>query len=343
MTAEIKSSIAVIVVNYGTADLSIEAVESVLAHQHGGHPVEVHLVDNASPGDDAARFAQAHDERGWGDRVTLWLERENHGFGRGNNVALHALAQRETPPDYFFLLNPDATLNNEALAVLSDFMDARPGAMVAGARIERPDGRPVQAVFRFPDTRSEFASAVCFGPITRLFEHPAFSTADGPIQVDWVSGAAVMFRFATARDVGFFDPDFFLYFEETELIWRMHQQGEVWFVPDAVIGHIAGAATGMQEGRHRTKAQPGYWYDSWRLYFAKTRGVGGARRAALARYLGTGMNAVLRGLTGKSPDAPTGFWKDFTGHVMRPLFGGDPLEARPDGRTLKADWLRKSR
>ena len=45
--------IAVIVVNYGTADLAIEAVESVLARDHGGRTVRVHLVDNASPGEDA--------------------------------------------------------------------------------------------------------------------------------------------------------------------------------------------------------------------------------------------------------------------------------------------------
>jgi N-acetylglucosaminyl-diphospho-decaprenol L-rhamnosyltransferase len=42
--------IAVIIVNYGTPDLAIEAVESVRARLHGGRRVEVHLVDNASPG-----------------------------------------------------------------------------------------------------------------------------------------------------------------------------------------------------------------------------------------------------------------------------------------------------
>ncbi|WP_164881840.1 glycosyltransferase family 2 protein [Paenirhodobacter populi] len=344
MTTESKSSIAVIVVNYGTADLSIDAVESVLARQHEGHPVEVHLVDNASPGDDAARFAQAHAERGWGERVTLWLERENHGFGRGNNVVIQALAARAAPPDYFFLLNPDASLENEALAILADFMDTRPQVQAAGARIERPNGSPVAAAFRFPGAGSEFGSTVSFGPVTRLFaRYQVAMPADLPRQqVDWVSGAAVMFRLAAVQKAGFFDPDFFLYFEETELMWRLHAQGgEVWFLPEARVGHEAGAATGMQGGRHRSKAQPGYWYDSWRLYHVKTRGVGAARRIALLKFLAGGLNFTLRRLTGRAPNLPLNFRKDFTAHVLKPLFGGEPGLARPDGKTPKAVWLQR--
>ena len=48
--------ISVIIVNYGTAALTIAAVESVLARRHGGRRVDIHVVDNASPGDDAARL-----------------------------------------------------------------------------------------------------------------------------------------------------------------------------------------------------------------------------------------------------------------------------------------------
>lgn len=346
MTAEQKSRIAVIVVNYATAELAIAAVESVLAHHHDGHPVEVHLVDNASPGDDAARIARAHAEGHWGDRVTLWLENENHGFGRGNNVVLKALAARADPPDYAFLLNPDASLANEALAILADAMDAQPQISAAGAAIERPDVGRVTAAFRFPSAASEFAAAVGIRPISRWFDGTEVALPKtlprGP--VDWVSGAAVMFRISAVREAGFFDPDFFLYYEETELLWRLHAQGgAVWFVPEARIGHVAGAATGMQEGKRRNRAQPGYWYDSWRLYYVKTLGVGGARRVALAKYLGAGLNATIRTLTGRKPDAAENFGPDFRQYVLKPLFFGDPLEARPDGRTPKAAWLQRGR
>ncbi|MFC3060255.1 glycosyltransferase family 2 protein [Paenirhodobacter populi] len=329
MTAENKSGIAVIVVNYGTADLSIAAVESVLARQHGGHPVEVHLVDNASPGDDAARFARAHDEKGWGGRVTLWLEGTNHGFGRGNNVVIYALMQRPresgAAPDYVFLLNPDAMLENEALAILADRLDADPGAGAAGAGIALPSGKPVTAAFRFPSATSEFVQAVAFGPVARVFanrivalppDHP-----DGP--VDWVAGAAVMFRMSVLRQLNGFDPDFFLYYEEVELMHRIRQAGhEILYVPGARVLHAEGAATDQKSHRPERRPRPSYWYRSWMLYYLKTAGRGGAIAAGAAWIAGALINLPLSALRGRGPSMPLNFLRDFPRQVMVPLLTG---------------------
>ena len=56
--------IAVIIVNYNAADLAVAAVESVRARGHGGHQVDIHLVDNASPDGDGAVFAETARARG---------------------------------------------------------------------------------------------------------------------------------------------------------------------------------------------------------------------------------------------------------------------------------------
>lgn len=321
------SSIAVIVVNYGTPDLAIAAVDSVLTRQHGGHPIEVHLLDNASPGDDAARFAAAHAERGWGGRVTLWPEVENHGFGRGNNVVIKALAARPVPPDYIFLLNPDAMLENEALAILADRLDAAPQAAVAGAGIALPLGQPVTAAFRFPSARSEFAQAINFGPVSRIFRDrlvplPA-DHADGP--VDWVAGAAVMMRLSVVTSLGGFDPDFFLYYEEVELMHRIRRAGhQILYVPAARVLHAEGAATDVKSGQTMRKARPSYWYDSWRLYYLKTAGRGGAIRAGLGWMAGAALNAPLALIRRQRLRAPRNFFGDFSRQVMWPLLTGGP-------------------
>lgn len=322
------SRIAVIVVNYGTPDLAIAAVESVLARQHGGHPVEVHLVDNASPGGDAAVFSAAHAERGWADRVTLWPETENHGFGRGNNVVISALAARPVPPDYVFLLNPDAELQNEALAILADRLDATPQAAVAGAGIALPSGQPVTAAFRFPSARSEFAQAVNFGPVSRMFRDrlvplPA-DHADGP--VDWVSGAAVMIRLPVVASLRGFDPDFFLYYEEVELMHRIRKAGhQILYVPAARVIHAEGAATDVKSRQSVRKPRPSYWYASWRLYYLKTAGRGGAILAGLGWMAGAALNAPLALVRGHRPRAPRNFFGDFSRQVMWPLLTGKPM------------------
>lgn len=319
------SRIAVVIVNYGTADLATAAVDSVLARDHGSYQVEVHLLDNASPGNDAAALADAHALRGWGDRVRLWPERENHGFGRGNNVVLQALAKASEPPCYVFLLNPDAQLQNEAIAILAGRLDKAPQAAAAGAGITLPSGLPVTAAFRFPSMRSEFAQAVNFGPLSRMFrdrlvplpaDHP-----EGP--VDWVAGAAVMMRFSVLRDLGGFDPDFFLYYEEVELMFRMRKSGhEILYVPEARVQHVEGAATDVKSGAPVRDRKPAYWYDSWRNYYLKTRGRPGAIATGLAWLTGAALNVPLALLRRQQQRTPKRFFGDFSRLVMRPLLFG---------------------
>ena len=149
LSKDTTADVSVIIVNYGTAVLALEAVASVL--DQGNRLREVHLVDNASPGNDAEMMAQAIAERGWGGRVRLHAERTNHGFGRGNNLVLEQLANQATPPDKVFLLNPDARLDNAAIDILATFLDAHARVGAAGARIEKPGQVPVTAAFRFPE------------------------------------------------------------------------------------------------------------------------------------------------------------------------------------------------
>ena len=314
--------IAVIVVNYGTAALSIKAVQSVLARQHGNRSVCVHVVDNASPGADAAALSRAHKENGWGDAVTLWLETENHGFGRGNNVALDVLRGQETPPDAVFLLNPDAQLENDAIDILARALEANPKAAAAGSQVCRPDGTPVTAAFRFPGPINEVVRITNLSVLWRLArprlaylppEHPA-----GP--VDWVSGSSVMFRFAALQKTGFFDPGFFLYYEEVDLMRRLGRAGwGVLFVPQAQVLHEEGSATGLlkrQEGRQR---DPAYMYQSWAHYFERAYGRAGALAIAASMWGAACVNVLHRRLRGHEPSLPSHFFADHWRYVLRPL------------------------
>lgn len=335
--SSVTAEISVIIVNYGTAALTIEAVQSVLDHRHGGRAVDVHVVDNASPENSGPLLAEAHAARGWGERVVLYLEAENHGFGRGNNVALRALAARAVPPRLVMALNPDARLKTETIDALATFIEANPRIGLVGCGIDRPEGGAVPAVFRFPNIRGEFSGALGFGPVSRLFgRYLTAGPANPPTgPVEWVSGAAFMARLPALEEAGFFDPDYFLYFEESDLMARLTRLGwEIWHLSGVSIEHVAGAATGMQAGRHKSRAQPGYWYDSWRLYFVKNRGPWYARAAALARLSGWALNVPLQALRGRPPAGPRHFLRDFSRHVLGPLLrpgGGSDLSAPMPG------------
>ncbi len=316
--------VAVIVVNYDTADLAVAAVESVISREHGGRLVEVHLVDNASPHGDATWLEREIADRGWTDRVTLYRERQNHGFGRGNNLVLRRLAARSEPPTYVFLLNPDARLRNEAIAILADFLDEHPEAAAAGCRTEAVDGEPIASAFNFPTIVATFSGALALGPVSRLLGRwevplpPAIPTSI----VDWVAGAAVMLRLSSVQRAGLFDPAYFLYFEEVDLMRRISCQNEtVWYVAEAHAAHMRGAATNVRSGGSARRSMPRYWYESWSHYFLKSHGRAGALLAALAWYAGALGNAVLSLPLRRTPAAPLQFYSDFWSFAVRPLLG----------------------
>lgn len=324
--------IAVIIVNYNAAELAIAAVESVRARSHPGHEVGIHLVDNASPAGDGAVFAETAQSRGWGDGVALHLESENHGFGRGNNLVLRKLAAGDDPPDYVFLLNPDAQLENEAIAILADFLDGHPKAAMAGAQARNPGGEaPVPAAFRFPGAASHFAAALNFGPVARLMRGSQVALG-GDLdtrRVDWVSGAAVLARFDVWRDLGFFDPAYFLYYEEVDLMRRAARAGwECWHVAEARIIHVEGASTDVRSARAERVRRPAYWYESWRHYFRSNHGRAGAIGVALAWLAGAGLNVPLSRIRGQKPAAPLNFFGDFWALSLRPLLGLRPGQRR---------------
>lgn len=315
-------SVAVVVVNYGTPELSIQAVESVLESAHGGRMVEVHLVDNASPGGDAERFRARNAE--WGDRVTLWLEETNHGFGRANNLVMKALVARESPPDYVFLLNPDAWLENEAVDILAGYLDAHPEVGAVGASVANPDSGPAVACFRFPGLAHETANAMKFGPYSKLMKnHLAPFPPDRPTgPVDWVTGAAVMFRLSAVRDVGFFDPVFFLYYEEVDLMYRLTQAGwSVHYVLEAKVMHDEGSSTQVQSRATDRRRRPPYVYRSWRHYYSKTHGRGQALWAALCIYAAGAIGVPLAKLRGRTIALPLHFFRDHWRYTIAPLAG----------------------
>jgi GT2 family glycosyltransferase len=72
-------------------------------------------------------------------------------------------------------------------------------------------------------------------------------------------GAAAILRTSALRDVGLFDEDFFLYYEDSDLSWRLRLGGyRVEYCPDAVVRHVHAASTGegselfrFHDGRNR--------------------------------------------------------------------------------------------
>ncbi len=306
--------VAVIIVNYRSAGLAIEAARSALPDVEQIPSAKIFIVDNDSPDDSRVRLAQAIADNQWQTRVTLLNAPKNGGFGYGNNFAIrHALAE-DPATDYFYLLNPDALLRPGTLLKLLQHMEATPRAGFAGTGIFGTDGVQHRTVFRFPAARSEFASGLQLGLWFKLFPRASMTIPipSASTKVDWLGGASLLIRKSTLDDVGLFDENFFLYFEEIDLIQRAARKGwETWYVADSMITHIESAATGVAD---KTRPMPKYWFDSRRYYFRKNHGFWYLQLANISWVLGHCSGHLKNVLLGKGEQRRKRFVRDFIRH-----------------------------
>ena len=119
-----------------------------------------------------------------------------------------------------------------------------------------------------------------------------------------------------------FDPTYFLYYEEVDLMRQLARKGwQTWYVAEALVIHAEGAATGVKSGRRERRRLPAYWYHSWQYYMRKNHGRALALLACLAWSWGAALNYGLSKLRGKDPAAPLGLFGDLWAFAVRPLLG----------------------
>lgn len=262
--------VAVVIVNYRTPDLALRCVAALAGEREFVTGLHVVVVDGGS-GDgsaDALRIALAVPR--FADWVELLALPINGGFGWANNQAILRLLQRDTAPAYIHLLNPDAKIEPGALNLLLGELEHFSSAGACGSRLVDEEGRTLGSAFRFPTPCREFARGLRTGTLTRLFGiRDMVIWTDTAMEVDWVTGASVLFRSAALRQTGLFDDGFFLYFEEVELMWRLRRAGwGIRHVPASRVLHIGGASTGVGDDRgQRRQRLPDYWYQSRRRFF----------------------------------------------------------------------------
>lgn len=263
-------SVATIVVNYRVAELALEAIRSLLDQQDEANGY-VYLIDNASPDNSLEVLRPAMAIEPFAGRVRLIESSKNGGFGAGNNIAIRDALSQDQPPDYIYLLNPDAFLFPGALSGLLDFMESNKQAGIAASFLETDDV-VWSPGFRYPNVLDQFEQGLRLGVISRMLSNhlQRMPMPSEPTEVDWVGGPSFIIRREVIESIGAFDEQFFLYFEETDLCLRARNAGfPSYIVPDSVVHHIEQASTKLNGSQKR---RPRYWFDSRKYYFEKNHG-----------------------------------------------------------------------
>jgi N-acetylglucosaminyl-diphospho-decaprenol L-rhamnosyltransferase len=121
---------------------------------------------------------------------------------------------------------------------------------ISGPRIVDSEGHLQLSARREISALSGFLGRTSL--LTRLFpkssivksQFPAVTDQSHPTSVDWVSGACMVVRRDTLRDVGPLDERFFMYFEDADLCRRARAAGWlVYYLPHVEIVHQTGASS----------------------------------------------------------------------------------------------------
>lgn len=246
--------LAVIIVSWNTRDLTLKAMQTLLADvETRGPQTQVWVVDCASADGTAQAIREQYPQ------VTLVASDRNLGFAAGNNLALRQMgfsapnqAQDSLSlPRAVYLLNPDTVTLPGATRTLYDALFSLPRAGVVGAQLVYEDGAFQHGAFRFPTLIQLWIEL--FPAPARLYDsilngrYPRGRYECGtPFRVDHTLGATMMVRREAIEQAGLLDEEYFMYCEEIDWSLRIRRAGwEIYAVPAAHVVHLGGKSTGQ--------------------------------------------------------------------------------------------------
>ena len=266
---------------------------------------EVLVLDNASEDGSAEAVRELHPKA-----RLIALDR------RQGKAANDTRLLREARGRYALLLNEDSELQPGSAESLLAALDSDHHAAAAGAQLLSAAGEPVPCAWRFPGWGTAVAGA--------LFLHrwlTVQSRGDAIREVDWVQSSAILVRRDAAERVGFLDPDFFVYSDETDLCRRLTDGGwRILYVPSAQAVHRDQMASDLAGAERRIVE----FHRNRDLYLRKHRGdwTAAMLRPLLALpYLLRALGALV--LPGRDPRR---FWAHAR-QALRPGHGEGIREA----------------
>lgn len=254
-----KSITSIIIVNWNTGDLLLNCIESIYNHCDF-EELEIIVVDNNSE-DGSIQLVE--------DKFTetrMIKLNKNVGFAKANNIGYS-----EATGDYIFFLNPDTRLLEDSVSVMKSEIRNDPNVGAMGCKLLNNDFSLQESCRRLPNY-------IVYSFISLKLHHvyPNFKAYRNYLmkdfnynesnQVEQIMGACMFVKRTTLEDVGLFDDDFWIWFEEVDLCNRiLKRKWKVMYTPKTKIIHHKGQSFNQLMTLPRQKI----FNNSMKYYFKK--------------------------------------------------------------------------
>ena len=219
--------LSIIIVSWNTAALLEQCLNSLKSEiLNPKFETEIIVVDNGST-DGSREIAKEF-------KIRLIENKDNLGFAKAVNQAL-----RQAQGEVFLLLNSDTQVKPEALEKLIEFENlVRPA--VVGARMLDSDGTIQGSCFYLPTVKRAILE-YWLGKKNYFSKYAP--QGKNPVEVEAVSGGAMMISREVIDKIGLFDERFFMYFEDLDYCRRAKKAGfKIYYLPTVEIIHEHGAS-----------------------------------------------------------------------------------------------------
>lgn len=217
------------IVAYGGYEEVVKAASSVLSYTKDTE-LSLYVVDNASPDGTGARLEAAD----FGGPVDVICRKTNDGFGTGHNTVLKQLTSK-----YHAVVNPDITLDTDAISALCFWMEEHPDVVMTTPRLCFPDGRDQYTAKRTPSLLALMARQLPLPFLKSVERHYLMLDEDltRPQLIDFCTGSFFVIRTEVFQKMGGFDESYFMYVEDADITRKAQQYGKVMYVPITYVYH----------------------------------------------------------------------------------------------------------
>ncbi len=203
--------LAIVICNWNNKDDVLKCIQSVMESKYQNF--DLFVVDNAST-DDSVKAIQTM----FSNQLTLICNSNNGGSSRGFNTGISRVL--EGSYEYVHLLDHDVILDDETLSTLYEYMETHPEVGAAGSKFCYLDD-PKRVQF--------YDSSIDWKAFTLNTHYSGYMEDDERlpevVAIDFCPAGSVMIRTQILREIGFFDENYFMYWDDVDLGYRMRNAG----------------------------------------------------------------------------------------------------------------------
>lgn len=260
----------IVILNYNNAQLTLSCIDSVI--KYNSILSKYIIIDNASTDNSgrdlrnglADRFQDNFIEYQIGDMpehlsvCSFICSAKNGGYAQGNNIGLK-LAENDSDIDTILILNNDIVFIDDIIPSLVSFLESKPNIGIVSPLLLKKNGKSIDYnCARLDCTLKEIACyylLYCrdfYGILSKLaskakilVNNPALIN-EPAIPIELPSGSCMLIKKDLFKNIGYFDPNTFLYYEESILYRKLRAINKInYLLPEVKCIHLGAQTTSM--------------------------------------------------------------------------------------------------